>query len=448
MKHFHTAAITAMFLAVAPMWPGSAAAGGESARRPTTTEPKPEEPAEEEVPEGVSDEDRVSGHKPPPLTRSPRKPGEFGLRDDLTREEYTNLPLPPQAYLGAKILKMEPEFVAGIQSGLELLYRRKYNGARDHFATLEEQFPKTGIRAVADTLVWQALMLENFDYRYDKQYWTSSKQARNDLEGALKLPGNEAWEHLLMATILGVESIHTMRQGGYLNALQLAFQAMDNIERSRKAAPDFIDLQIADGLYNYWRTVITMNSKLLPDFGDHRVEGIEQLQNVESGGLFVGPLATLSLAFTWMEENELKQANAAYGRNNRAYPDNIINNLVGSMVQIARRQYGDAVATLDHVFEIDSKNARAHYWKGLALLRDGKLEGAQSELETYLAGEHLEKFQRSTTHYRLGQLHVRRKDYGKAMEHFEASAKTDGNKAAKRAIDRLKERRKAKKISW
>ncbi|HHO54112.1 MAG TPA: tetratricopeptide repeat protein [Deltaproteobacteria bacterium] len=398
--------------------------------------------------QSMPDEDRVTGKAPPPLSRDPRAPGEFGLRDDLTPAEFANLPLPYEAYRGAEILKMEPEFVHGIQSGLELIYLRRYNEARDHFARLEEQFPNTGIRAVADTLVWQALMLENFDYRYDKQYWTSSKQARADLESALATPGNEAWEHLLMAAILGIESIHTMRQSQYLSALQLAFQAMDHIERSRDAAPNFVDLKLADGLYNYWRTVVTLSSKMLPDFGDHRVEGIEQMQIVEDTGLFIKPMATLSLAFTWMEESKMKEAATACARNRRLYPDNIVNNIVTGTVSIYRRDYDGALRVLDHVHEIDENNARAHYWKGLAHLRKGDIEAAKREFTTYLDNEHLEKYQRSHTNYRLGQVAAREKDFRRAADHYEASIKIDGNKSSKRALDRLKQRRRNGNIDW
>ena len=404
----------------------------------------PSEPPEE----GMSDEERVTGQQPPPLTRDPRDPNGFGLRDDLTRAEYDNLPLPQVAYVAAEVMQMEPEFVHGIQSGLELIYLRRYNEARDHFATIETQYPNTAIRSVADTLVWQSLMLENFDYRYDKQYWTSSKQARRDLDAAMEIPGNEAWEHLLMGAILGIESIHTMRQAHYLSALQLAFQAMDQVERSRAAAPDFVDLKLADGLYNYWRTVVTMNSKMLPDFGDHRVQGIEEMQLVEDAGLFIRPMATLSLAFSWMEENDMKAAATSCARNQRLYPDNIINNIVTGMVSIFRRDYDNALAVLDHVHEIDGDNARAHYWKGLAYLRSNRVPQAKTEFQTYLATEHLEKYQKASTNYRLGQVFAREQAWGEAADHYEAAIRIDNHKGSKRALDRLKQRRRDGRISW
>jgi Flp pilus assembly protein TadD len=356
--------------------------------------------------------------------------------------------LPADAVRGGEQLKLDPVFVAGVQDGLELLYRRRYEGARTHFAQLEAAFPGTAIRSVADVLVWQALMMENLDFRFDKQYWTSSKAARRDLDAALAKPGNEGWDNLLMASILGIESIHTMRQGGYMGALQLAFQAMDHIEKCRAAAPTYVDLKLADGLYNYWRSYLPMHNTMLPDFGDHRSQGIEQMQLVEQTGIFVKPMATLSLVFTWMEEGELDKAKAGTEKIRRTYPDSVINNLVGGMVLVAMRRYDEAVVVLDKILATDPKNVRVHYWKGLALLKSGQLDAATVELKGYLAAEHVETEQRSYGHYRLGQVYSRQHKYTEAVEQYRAAVKLDGHKGAKAAIDGLETRRKQGEISF
>ncbi len=398
---------------------------------------------------GVSDEDRVTGKKPPPLKGEPSQTDmDVTLDKGMTYAEYRDRPYPHKAYLAAEAMQMDPKFVHGIQEGLELLYLRRYSDSKDHFHALEATFPGTGIGSVVDTLVWQALMLENFDYKYDKQYWTASKQAKKELERALETPGSEAWEHLLMATIVGMESIHTMRQSQYLSALQLAFSAMDHIERSRQAAPKFVDLDLADGLYNYWRSVVTMNSKVLPDFGDERVKGIEQMQRVEDRGLFIAPLATLSMAFTWVEEDQLKKALAACAKNRRAYPDNIVNNLVTGMVYTYMRRYDNALGVFDEILEDDAKNRRVHYWRGLALQRKGDVEPARAEFTTYLGSDYLEDYQVAYTNYRLGQLSAKDKDWPGAETFYKAAVKADGHKGAKKALDRMKERKKEGKIDY
>jgi len=247
---------------------------------------------EPEVPEDL---ETVTAGRHTPLTL-PEEWENPMRREGLTPQEAKALPYSVEAYRGAEQLGLHPEYVEGVRAGLHLMYLRDYKGVREHFRALDERFPGTGISPVADTLVWQALMLENFDYKYDSQYWVTTRLARDQLEAALEVPGNEGWEHFLMAGIVGIEAIHTMRQERYLPALQLALDAMAEAGKAKEAAPEFTDLLLADGMYNYWRTVVTQNSRVLPDFGDKRMEGLEQMRKVEAEGVFLGPPSSLALA--------------------------------------------------------------------------------------------------------------------------------------------------------
>lgn len=380
--------------------------------------------------------------------REPRPKTAPSSDTRLSMQEYADRPYPPMTYHGAEALDLEPDFVYGVQQGLDLLFQRQYKGAREHFVALEEKFPGTAVAAVADTLVWQALMLENFDFRYDKQYQVSSKAAKDGLAAALKKPGAEAWEHVLMGGIVGIEAIHSMRKSQYLPALQLALSAMDHIGKAREAAPNFVDLALADGMYNYWRSAVTMGSKILPDFEDRRGEGIQQMQTVQDEGVFLSPMATLALAFTWLEENDLKRALNACVRNRKAYPDSIVNNLVTATTYLEMRRYNTALEVLDDVLRVDANNNRARYWRGVAHLKNGSPAEAADEFNKYLAAEHLEDYQRANAYFRLGQAYNRQKKHAEAFEAFRQAEKANGHKGAKTAIARMKERKKAGKINF
>jgi len=393
------------------------------------------------------DMETVTAGRHTPLTLPPEWENPM-RREGLTPQEAKALPYSIEAYRGAEQLGLNPEYVEGVRQGLELMYLRDYKGVREHFRILDQRFPGTGISPVADTLVWQALMLENFDFKYDSQYWVTSKQARKELEAALATPGNEGWEHFLMAGIVGIEAIHTMRQEHYLPALQLALDAMAEAGKAKEAVPEFTDLLLADGMYNYWRTVVTQNSKVLPDFGDNRMEGLEQMRTVESEGVFLSPPASLALAFSYIEEHELKAALSACARNARSYPDNIINNLLLGQVQTYMRRFTTAMATFDRILAVDPDNKRVRYWRGVTLLRAGRSPEAEQELLTYLAFDYMEDYQRAAGHYRLGQAYYRQRRYGEAEEQFKQAVKLSGHKGAKASLDRMRRLRREGRITF
>lgn len=350
--------------------------------------------------------------------------------------------LDPEALRAKDELGMDPAFAQGIRDGLELLYLRRYDNARDHFLDFDEKHPGSGLAPVCDVLVWQALMMENFDFKYDKQYWTSAKNARKQLGAALKEPGNEGWEHFVFGSMVGVEAIHQARQGKYLGALQLGFEAMDHVESSRKAAPNFTDMAIADGMYNFWRTVITEWSSMLPDFGDHKAEGIAQMKKVEKDGLFLAAPATLSLAFSYIEENDRENAKIAVDRVRASYPDNVINNLVAGSVYFSLKKYETATQIFDEVLEDAPTNARARYWRGVTVQRRGMLDEALADFQLYLKSDYMEDEQKSMTHYRIAQVYQRKKEYDLAEQWLKSSIKIDGNKRAKDRLSKLQAERK------
>ncbi|MCA9566551.1 MAG: tetratricopeptide repeat protein [Myxococcales bacterium] len=361
------------------------------------------------------------------------------------------LALDPESLRAKEELGLEPTVAQEIRDGLELLYQRKYTDARDHFADLEKRHPTdaAGLGPMSDLLVWQALMMENFDFRFDKQYWTSSKEARTRLEAAIQVPGNDGWEHFLLAGVTGIEAIHLMRTSKYLTALQTAFEAMDHAEKTRALSPGFTDLKLADGMYNYWRTVVTKSSGMLPDFGDHRSEGIEQMLAVERDGLFLKAPTTMSLAFTWIEEGKKEEALESCLKNRTPYPDNVINNLITGSVYVSMSKYKSAIGVFDEILEDSENNKRARYWKGIALQRSGRLEEALGEYQTYLAADYMEKDQRAQAHYRVGQIKYQQKKYLEAEEAWKTAIKVDGgHKRSKDRLDAMKAARKEGTISY
>lgn len=370
--------------------------------------------------------------------------GDVSLMDEAAWQaqlkEYEGREHPPHYYLGEKWLGISPDFIADAHKGLNLLYLRQYRASLDTFNDLGKRYPGMGIGPVGEVLVWQALMLENFDFKFEQQYQTSHRKARQELEQAIATPGNDGWDYFLLAGMLGIESIHTMRHEEYAKALSRGYEAMKAVRKCQQAAPEFVDIQLGDGLFDYWATVISKATKLIPDRGDKREEGIRQMLRVEQRSLFLQPPAGLALTFTWIEEGKRKKALESALKLYKQYPQNIINNLVLGRVYGYNRKYDEAEAIFRQVQEIDPKNERSHYYLARLFMRQAKYEPARAAMEDYLAFPNLGDGHRSYGHYYMGQIYYRQKNYAKAREHWEKSWKIDKLKRAKKRIQSLDER--------
>ena len=366
--------------------------------------------------DNVEVSDTIAGKKTNSLDVKDEDNRSVDYEDGQTRE------YPDRIYEGAEWLEMSPEFVWHCWLVMESLYKRDFKQLDQVTKTVKRKFPRSGIVPTARALKWQVLMLENFDFRYEKEYNEAFQRARQELESAMLTPGNDAWETFLLGAILGVDGIHSMRKEEWFAAINRGYEAMKNINRAKELAPGFIDSQLGDGLWLYWRSVIAMHVKGIPSFKDQRKEGIEMMENAEKNSAFLRPAASLALIYTWIEENKLVRAEKTALRLREVYPDNVINLQVLGRIQLYRRKYTESEKTFKDIFRVAPKNERVHYYLARLFLRKRAHTIAEKHMTKYLTFD-LEKRHRAYANYFLGRIHARQKNWKEAEKAYKKAWK-------------------------
>ena len=364
------------------------------------------------------------------------------LPDNAAAEPANSAELPAHIVQGGKLLDTHPLFVQRAARGLELVFLRDYKGAKNAWDTLEDDFPGTATRHVGRLLIYQSLMLENLDYRFEKQYMTHSSLALKALDAAEKVPGNEAWEAFLRGGVEGIESIHMMRKKQYVASLARGLEALKALEVLGEIAPGFVDPMLGDGLYHYWRTVMSQKSRLIPKGENNQEMGLALMRKAEKEALFVAPAATLSLAYAHLEARKLADAEAALMRNQVLFPDNVLNNMVLARVLIMRGRQKQALVLLDRVQAVDTDNHRVHYYRATALMRTGEIQRAHASIDLYLSLP-LEPLYQAVGWHRKGDIHVREKDWDAAINAFGKAVEIDNYEPSKKRLARLEKRRRS-----
>lgn len=382
----------------------------------------------------AQDEDDDLGENTVTGVSIPETPTGEGLAEMLANQERSYEQLTQAA---AEQLQISLDLADAGRKVCELIYQRRYSEARTLLDEVAVKYPTTGWGPLGVSLIYQALMFENYDYRYEKQYELSIAGAKKQLEKGLAEPGNDALDNFLMAATLGVDAIHSMRKTEYVSALNKAYDALKHLDQTKKLAPTFVDAQLGDGLYNYWRSVISMQSKAIPDAGDKRAEGLEQMKKVEKEGVFLAPAASLALAYSYVEQRQLKNAMDRCLYLRLKYPDNVINNMTLGRIYTSMRRYEDALRVYDEIIADASSNQRVYYHRGVVLARMARYDEALKSYETYVGFKDVPTEYLGQTYYRLGALYVRQKDNAKAKTYFEQAVTLSDNQAAKNALARL-----------
>src|SRR5204863_8132922 len=115
-----------------------------------------------------------------------------------------------------------------------------------------------------------------------------------------------AFDDFLCGASSGLRGFYYSRKDKLLAALGEANQAKKCLERAQQRDPQFYDVNIGFGLFNFWRSVFTSRFKILPFFKDNRLLGISQIQTAIDQGIFANDLARASLAFVYFEQNNSK----------------------------------------------------------------------------------------------------------------------------------------------
>jgi len=384
-------------------------------------------------------ENTVTGNVPlTPAVTDPVSPTTGASDEDI--RAWMNRPYAAASYRAAEALGIEVELADAVHKVCELLYVRNYPEAKRYLDELSAKYPTLGLGPLGHALIYQALMFENYDYRYEKQYKQSYDAARAQLDKGLKVDGNEALENIVLTGILGVEAIHVMRKGEFLAAVGKALEAMKALENVRKKAPTLPDLKMVDGMYMYWRAAVSLSSKAIPDFPDRRAEGIALMQEAEKTSYYVGPASSLALAYSYIEERQLKLALDRCLLIRVKYADNVINNMTLGRIYTSMKRYDDALRVYGEVKKDAASNQRVYYQEGLVYYHMQRYPDALKAFQTYVGFKEVPTDARATAYYRIGIVYSKQHKPTEAKAAHAQAVKLNNHEGAKRAIARIEAR--------
>ena len=334
------------------------------------------------------------------------------------------------------------------QEGMELIYQRRYLEALQVFEVAGVEFPDSAIGPLGRSLVYQSMMVENYDYSWDAPYRSEYSETKERLRMAQRSGRHKSWLYFMYAVHLGIDAMYDVRRSEYASALNKAWDAIEYIKKLHRREPEFHDAKLALGLYNYWRTAITEQVPYLPKFSDHREKGLQQMRQAREQGFLCSAPASIALTYSYIEGKQWEEATAEAKWTQQRFPDNIINQMTLARVYRRTKQFKTALAAFDRVLEIDPDNKRVHFHIGETWYKRRKgNSNAEASYKRYLDTDPPDEL-RSHTYYRLGLLQRRARNYDAAILWLKRAVQTWPRfKAAGKRLKEVraeKERRESK----
>ena len=301
------------------------------------------------------------------------------------------------------------------QEGLELGYQGRYKESWAVFDEASVIFPDSPLGPVGKMFGYEAEMFENYDFATEPKYREEQAEAEARFEIVIDHGGQQAWNLFLRACSRGMDAMHDTRRSEYLSAFNKAWDALEDIKKVETLATQFRDIQLAFGLYNYWRTVITEEVDYLPNFGDRRKIGLAQMEDAKKNGLLARAPASLALTWSYLEDRNYEKtfAEGLWARAN--YPKSVINELTLARAYRMAGKSAEAVAALDRVAVASPGNKRLWFHYGETFYKQRRDNArAREAYQKYLATKPDAEFT-AHTYYRLALLDRRERNYDGAI---------------------------------
>lgn len=344
-----------------------------------------------------------------------------------------------KGFTGENPLGVSRAEFAVAQDGMDLIYQRRYAESLELFEEAGIDFPDSPLGPIGRQINWQAMMYENYDFEFDRAWRSDFADANERLKRSRRQTSQAGWYQFLEAVHLGMDAMYDIRHNDYLSAFNKAWDALELIKKVERLAPEFADVQLALGMYNYWRTAISEQVDALPSFGDHRAEGLAQMREAVDKGLLAPAPARLVLTYSYLEKKDYPAAIAEAEGVRDDYPQNILVLMtLGRIYQQAKRAR-DALATFERILEIEPRNKRVWFHIGEVHYKGRKNnKGAREAYDRYLRTGPADEY-RAHTYYRLGMLSRRGRNYDEAIAWFEKSIEVFPKfKKAKKQLEKAK----------
>lgn len=316
------------------------------------------------------------------------------------------------------------EFKAA-QEGMDLIYQRQYAAALELFEETGVDFPDSPLGPVGRSVVWQALMYENRDFAHERAWLTEKAEADAIITRSRRQSDRKAWTSFLEGVHLGMAALYDIRRGDNLPAFNKAWEALERMKQVERLAPEFHDVQLALGMYNYWRTAMSEKIDGLPSFGDHRAEGMAQMKLARDQGLLAPAPASLVITYSLLEGGDTRGALAEAASVAADYPENVITLMILGRLQRKARRHDDSLATFRQATEAAPENRIVWYELGRALARDRKnYTEAMAAFDRFIEVAPTDGY-KADGWYRKGLLERKARRYTPAITAFERALALD-----------------------
>lgn len=329
----------------------------------------------------------------------------------------------------------QPEAYPVLIAGRDLILNRKYDQARTLFESFDDSHPNDVLGPVGMTIALTAQYLET---RSDDTLASLREASRSAMLRLDRPPPEQPYVagwRFLRAVALGNAAMLEFWDDSKFAAYRRAQSALSELEKAKKAAPEFADPEFGLGLYEF----VTSDKlrKILFFLPDNRQKGVAMLERAAAEGHFTGPIARISLMWMYRKMKRFDDIERTGENLERRYPGNVLSLMLRGHGRETLGDWQGALKLYARMIEVAPDFPKGRFYCGKIYFDQKDFGRAREHLAGYVEAAPVDRKKTAEGYYMLGKIHEMHGDPSAAEQHYRLALSADPkNQNASKALNR------------
>jgi tetratricopeptide (TPR) repeat protein len=201
-----------------------------------------------------------------------------------------------------------PQIKTILLEGIEASFQENYSLAEGAFQSLIRMAPQDPAGYFFLAALYHAQMIDYESNFKEEEFYHNVKIAKELAQKRIKKDKKDPWSYLVLGNAYGAKAVYEAKKGNWWSALNEGLRAKSALKEAIKRDPELYDAYVGLGSYHFWSSVMTRAFWWLPFLGDHREQGISQMQLAYEKSVFSSAAAASGLVWMQIREKQYHEA--------------------------------------------------------------------------------------------------------------------------------------------
>jgi tetratricopeptide (TPR) repeat protein len=193
-------------------------------------------------------------------------------------------------------------------ASIDYVYKENFKLAEEEAKRISKKYPDHPAGYFFSAVALDSWMAYHQTKSKEREFYRYCDLAIEKGEQLLVRNPNDEWAKFFKGGADGYKGTYESRYERWITAFRYGWKGVSTLLELKAAKSDIVDIYYGIGNYDYWRSALIKVVWFMPGVEDRRQQGIDQLYNVRSHGVYTKITSSAALVEILINESNFKDA--------------------------------------------------------------------------------------------------------------------------------------------